>query len=645
MPSNFEIEQTERLLNIESPLGDNKLILTGFRGTEKLSGLFEFHLDVISPDHDIQPQEILGKGVSWSVRKPGGDRRPFHGVVGRLVGGGSFGRGYRWYTLDVMPAFWLLTHNQNCKIFQHKTVPDIIKQVTAEFPEIVLDMSGVTGDHPPRNYCVQYKESDFRFLTRIMQEDGLFYYFKHASGSHTLVVADSNATFFDCIGANVAFGVNPDVEAFVTKWLPRRQFRAGKSTQRDYNFETPSNTLQTSINTLLPVSAFKRFERYNFPGGYLTSADGDKVTRLRMEAEESGYQMVEAESTASGFATGGRFTMGTHEVTPENAKGYFITSVSHNSSDFSHVTGEGTGEDPNYSNSFSCSSEDNNYRDECSTGKPSVPGLQQAIVCGDGGDEICTDEYGRIKIQLMWDQDGGYNGNSSCWVHVAQPWAGSQWGGQFIPRVGMEVVIGFYNGDLDHPICIGCVYNAKYMPPYPLPELKTVSGIRTHSTPGGGSENFNELSFDDKIGAEQIYMQAERDLTTWAKHDEQHTVGNDQQVSVRGNRTISIAVGNETETIKQGNRTVELNQGNDSLTLDQGNLTINVSMGSVSITAMQGITFTVGQSSLSITQTGISMSGMNMSTSGTLSTQISGTTTSISGSASMNVSGGIIMIG
>ena len=663
MSSNFDIEQTARLLQVESPLGDNKLILTGFRGNEKLSGLFTFRLDLVSPDHDIQPEEILGKGIAWSVGKPGGDRRNFHGIVGSLGGGGSFGRGYRWYYVDVMPAFWLLTHNSNCKVFQQKSVPDIIKQVVADFPDVVLDMSGITADHPPRDYCIQYKESDFRFLTRIMQEEGLFYYFKHAQGSHTMVVADSNATFFDCLGAEATFGVNSDVESFVTQWLPRRKFRAGKSTQRDYNFETPSNTLQSSVNTLINVPTFKPFERFHYPGGYLTSSDGDRLTRLRMEAEEADYQSCDAESNAADFATGGRFTMGTHEVTPESSKGYYVTSVTHDSSDFSHVTGEGTGEAPDYKNSFSCSSEDNNYRDECSTDKPVIPGLLQGIVTGGSGDEICTDEYGRIKVQFHWDRIGGFNDESSCWVPCAQLWAGSQWGGQFIPRVGMEVLIGFYSGDPDHPVCIGCVYNASNMVPYALPGNKTQSGIKTHSTTGGGSDNFNELRFEDKMGSEEVYVQAEKDLNTLVKNDETRTVKHDQTLTITNDRTITVQQGNETETIQQGNRSVELNQGNDSLkldqgnrtvklsmgndelTLDMGNITIKASMGAISIESMQGITLTVGQSKLSIDQTGISVTGMMVKLNGQVQTQVQGLMTQISADAMLQISGGITMIG
>jgi type VI secretion system secreted protein VgrG len=562
-----------------------------------------------------------------------------------------------------MPALWLLTHNENCKVFQNKTVPDIIQAVAGDFPDVVLDLSGITGDHPPRNYCVQYKESDFAFLSRIMEDEGLFYYFRHAEGSHTMVVADSNATFFDCIGTDVSFGVNPDVEAFVTQWLPRRQFRAGKWAQRDYNFETPTNTLQSSVNTLINVPTFSAFEIFDYPGGYLTNAAGDQKTRIRMEAEESGYQLVDAESTASGFATGGRFTLGTHEVTPEGGNGYFVTSVSHDASDFSHVTGEGTGEPPTYRNSFSCMTEQNNYRDECKTPRPVIPGLQQAIVTGASGDEICTDEYGRIRIKFPWDRFGASDDTSSCWVPAAQLWAGPQWGGQFVPRVGMEVLVGFYNGDPDHPIVIGCVYNALNMPPYALPDNKTQSGVKSHSSTGGGNDNFNELRFEDKKGSEQISVQAEKDLTTLVKNDETRTVQNDQTLTITNNRTITVQQGNETETIQQGNRSVTLDQGNDSLTLsqgnrtvelkmgndqltlDMGNLTIDVNMGSVSITAMQGITLTVGSSSLSITQTGIALNGIMLSIDATGQAEMSGAMVEVSGDAMTEISGGIVMIG
>ena len=645
MSSNFEIEQSGRLLNVESPLGDNKLILTRFRGTEHLSDLFKFELELVSPDHDIQPGEILGKAIAWSIHKAGGTRRPFHGIVGSLSGGGSFGRGYRWYTVEVHPAFWLLTHNENCRVFQQKTVQDILKAVTSPFPDLVLDLSGVTGNHPPREYCVQYKESDFKFLSRLMEDEGLFYYFKHAQGSHTMVVADSNATFFECLSKAATFGVNSGVEEFVTQWLPKRKMRAGKWTQRDYNFKTPTNNLQSTVNTLINVPTFKALERFDYPGGYTANAQGDQRTKVRMEAEESGYQAVDAESTACDFATGGRFTLGTHEVTPEAAKSYFVTSVTHDASDYSHVTAEGSGEAPSYKNSLTSQTDQTNYRDECTTPRPTIIGLQQGIVTGGSGDEICTDEFGRIKVHFFWDRFGANDDTSSCWVPVVQPWAGNQWGMQFIPRVGMEVAVAFYNGDPDYPICVGCVYNGTNGAPYSLPGNKTQSGIKSHSSTGGGSDNFNELRFEDKKGSEEVYLQAEKDMNALVKNDETRTIKHDQTLTVTNDRTITVKQGNVSETIQQGNRTVKLNMGSDQLTLDQGSLTINVSLGSVSITAMQGITLTVGQSSLSITPTGIALSGGLMSVDGQLSTAISGLTTSVSGSATTTVSGGIIMIG
>jgi type VI secretion system secreted protein VgrG len=733
----FEIKQTDRLLNISSPLGDDALILTGFKGTERLSGLFQFRLDLVSPDLDIAPEAILGREIGWSVRRPGGERRPFHGVVGRLGGGGTFGRDYRWYYLEVMPAFWLLTHTANCRIFQHLTVPEIIQQVLCQYPDMVFDLSGVTAAHPPHEYCVQYNESDFTFLSRLMEDEGIFYYFRHEVDRHVMVMADGNAAFFDCLGAVARFGVNPDVEAYISRWQRRRQFRGGRWTQRDYNFQTPASALQCSVNTVLDVPSFKPFEYFGYTGGYMTASWGEARTRLRMEAEEAFYEVIEAESTSCDMATGGRFVLAPENVYDDQEQAHFLLSLTHQATDFSHVSGEGTGEPPDYRNSFTCMSESIPYRPERTTPRPVMGGPQPALVTGPPGEEQYYDQYGRIKVQFPWDRYGRDDENSSCFIRVAQPWAGTHWGSQFLPRIGMEVLVDFLEGDPDRPFVVASAYNAVNMPPYALPQNKTQSGIKSHSTIGGGPDNYNELRFEDMIGAEQVVFQAEKDHLglvkndeTWLvrhdrtetvghdetidighdrtetvehdetitigndrteivghdetitiRHDRTETVENDETITIKNDRTETIEEGDETIAILQGDRSVTLNQGDDSLELGQGNrsvtldegdhslflglgdrtvtlgrgddtltlqsgdLTVTVSQGKISLQAQQSIELVVGGSTLTIDQTGISMSGMMISINGQLMTQVSGVMTTLSGDAMVVIAGGLIEIG
>jgi len=309
--------------------------------------------------------------------------------------------------------------------------------------------------------------------------------------------------------------------------------------------------------------------------------------------------------------------------------------VTHNATDYSHIGGEGNNEAPSYANSFTCLDDSVKYRPPRVTARPQISGLQIATVVGPAGEEIYTDKYGRIKVQFPWDRLGKNDENSSCWMRVTQLWSGPQWGAQFVPRIGMEVLISFLDGDPDRPVVVGCAYNAKNMPPYKLPDNKTQSGIKSHSSIGGGADEFNELHFEDLKGQEVVWLQAQRDMHGLIKHDETRTIGNDdthsvghdQTITIANNRTETVQNGTETVTIQKGKRTVTLGQGddvlelqqgsravsidkgNDQLTVSQGNLTISVSAGSISITAAQSITLTVGGSSISISPSGVDVKG------------------------------------
>ncbi len=640
----FDIEQTGRLLNCTSPLGADQLILTGFTGTEQISAPFAFHLDLVSPESDIAPEALLGREIAWSVRRPGGSRRPFHGIVGRMAGGGSFMRGYRWYSLDIMPAFWLLQHTANCRIFQNKSVPDILGLVLGQYPDVVFDLGGISGTHPPREYCVQYDESDFAFLCRLMEDEGIFYYFRHEEGCHVMVMGDSNRAFFDCLETEARFNVNDDVQAFITRWQPIQQFRGGRWTQRDYNFKTPNSTLQCGVNTVVDVPSFKPFEYFDYPGGYMASGWGETRTRLRMEAEEAGYESVEVEGSACDMGSGGRFTMASDDIYASDSESYFIHSLTHKATDFSHVTGEGTGDPPDYTNSFTCIAEDTPFRPPRRTPWPRMHGPQPALVTGPAGEEQYYDEYGRIKVHFFWDRYGREDETSSCFIRVAQPWAGQHWGSQFLPRIGMEVLVDFLEGDPDRPFVLASSYNAINMPPYDLPANKTQSGIKSRSTIGGGPDNYNELRFEDKKGAEQVVFQAEKDHLglvkndeTWLvrhdrtetvqhdetitiqhdrteevwhdetitiKHDRTETVEHDETITIKNDRTETVE-GEESLTIKkdrsrtveegddslevqQGDRSAKISQGDDSLEISQGDRSVKLGQGNDDLTLDQG---------------------------------------------------------
>ena len=316
-----------------------------------------------------------------------------------------------------------------------------------------------------------------------------------------------------------------------------------------------------------------------------------------------------------------------------------------------------------YENRFRCLPLEIPFRPARETPRPVVHGTQTAVVVGPPGEEIFTDKYGRIKVQFHWDRDGKNDADSSCWVRVATPWAGQQWGVIHIPRVGQEVVVAFEEGDPDRPIMVGSVYNAAMMPPYKLPDNKTQSGVKTRSTLKGGDKNFNELRFEDKKDSEDIYFHAEKDFHRVVEHDDDLKVGHDQTIEVKndrtekvkegdekvtiekGNRTIVVETGDDAHQIKKGNRDVQIDMGNDTLTIKMGNQTTKLNLGASSTEAMQSIELKVGQSSIKLDPTGVTIQGLMITITGQVQTQVSGLMTTISGSAMLQESGGIIMIG
>ena len=611
-------------LSLTTPLGKDALILQEFDGTEGLSRLFSFRLDMVSEQQAITASSMLGKAVSWSVAGPEGDQRHFAGIVREFVGAEAWGRGYRVYHAEVVPWFWLSSRTADCRIFQNKSVRDILQTVLSDNTMSDFDLSGIKGDHPPREYCVQYRETDFNFLSRLMEEEGIFYFFRHAAGSHKMIVADDQSAFYTCEESEVEFRPNPHVISRVSAWLPRREFRPGVWTQRDYDFEAPAKNLQTTKNTLLDVAAARAYEIYDYPGGYTDKARGDNLTRWRMEEDEAPYGEIDAQGTCRHFSPGAKFSLVTHDIESEQG-GYTIATTHHRAADYTHFAGH---EVPSYyANSFSCTPSRSLFRPPRLTPKPVVHGPQTAVVVGPAGEEIYCDKYGRVKVQFHWDRYGTHDDKSSCFIRVAQWLAGPQWGAIFTPRIGMEVIVEFLEGDPDRPIIVGTVYNGDNMPPYTLPDNKTQSGFKSRSSQHGNAANFNELRFEDKKGDEDIVFHAEKDYHRSVEHDDDLQVGNNQTITIKKDRTETVEQGDDSVTIKTGDRSIE------------------VSLGSSSLEAMQKITLKVGTSSITIDQASITLSAMTINIQGQLAIDIQSPMTTVTGSAVLTLSGGLLMIG
>jgi type VI secretion system secreted protein VgrG len=484
-----QLTQKHRLLSVTTPLGDDVLLLTAFRGREELSRLFHYELDFFSERDDIAAKDLVGQGIRWCVQHmPGSEPRYFHGVVSRFAALDIDPGGLRHYRAEVVPPLWFLTRSTDCRIFQNKTVPEIVEAVFADFgiTDYKLHAKGV---HPKREYCVQYRETAFDFLSRLLEEEGISYFFVNTADQQVLTLTDVNSSFVDCQEQSVEYhpGIAPQNFLAVTGWEHRFTYPSGKWSQTDYNFETPDANLLSSSATVVKLKDVSKYERFDYPGGFKQAADSKNSTKLRMEEEETPYNQVHGTSLCRSFMAGGKFALVKHPAGAENQE-YLLTAVEHEAVEGSYA---GNGKQTYYRNRFTGMPSRVPFRPARRTSRPVVKGPQTAVVVGPKGEEIYTDKYGRVKVQFFWDRQGKKDENSSCWIRVAENWAGKNWGMVFHPRIGQEVIVDFLEGDPDRPLITGRVYNAQHMPPYPLPANQTLSGIKTRSSKGGSAEDFN----------------------------------------------------------------------------------------------------------------------------------------------------------
>jgi type VI secretion system secreted protein VgrG len=540
------LTQDQRLLSIKSPLAKDELLLTSFEGTEYISDLFEFQIDVLSSNHAIQPETLIGKTVSVTIQNE--IKRSFNGYISCFTYGEVKADNLRSYRMTMVPWLWFLSKNNNHRIFQGKNTKDIITQIFKDLGFNDFDYKA-TGNPGVREYCVQYNESDLHFISRLLEEDGIAYYFEQQKEKHVLHIVDEANAYQACAETDLTYSKGNQPNTQITRWLHKHEFRKGKWSLNDYDFTQPTKSqLQTTASTS-KFANVKNYEHYEYSPYHDFSGIKD-LTKKRIETEETPMNVIEASSDCSSFYAGGKFKLSKHAVSSEQGS-YIITVIKHRAVDNSYLAGHDS--ESEYGNSFSCIPEAVHFRPPKTHIKPVMLGPQSAVVVGPAGEDIYIDKYGRIKVQFFWDREGKKDENSSCYLRVVQPWAGSGWGTSFIPRMGMEVIVNFIDGDPDRPLVTGSVYNADNMPPY---SSKTQSGIKTRSSKSGTSSNFNELRFEDKKDNEQIYLHAEKNLDSMVENDESHTVDHNRTKTIGENETSSIAknrdksVGeNQTESI------------------------------------------------------------------------------------------------
>lgn len=565
-----ELMQDLRLLELSTPLGANTVVINGFAGSNGISQPFHFKLDLLADieaksegeikELDTRIKTLLGKAVSVKMLYEDSPQH-FHGLVGKLS---VLPRELRFlhYSAEVVPWLWLLTLKSESRIFQDKTVVEIVKAVFDDLKKSFPDVSyrdATTGNHIPLDYCVQYRESDFNFVSRLLEHDGIFYFFEHSESKHTLVLADANATISKCPGKSQVLYVEGGIgerEGVIHHWEETLELRSSKFSFRDHHFQLPTKSLEVSDQT--QDTSAPPLEFYDYPGEFAlrfknpeqrlgqVEEEGNKIVKIRLDEEVLPGKVFNATSTRRNLLAGHRFNLTKH---PSDDGEYIIFSTEcHASQTPDYISGHPA---PGvlYQNSLVCVPAATRIRPKRVTPKPMVYGPQTAVVSVKSGEESWLDKFGRVRVQFHWEREGKNNETSACWVRVAQSWAGASWGTHFWPRVGQEVVVEFLEGDPDRPIITGSVYNAANMPPYTLPDYYTRSGIISRSSKNGGSKNFNELRFEDKMSQEQIFLNAEKDMDHRVENDHRIFIGANQHLIVKASQTEKIE-GNKHEHVK-----------------------------------------------------------------------------------------------
>jgi len=592
----MEITQRTRLVRIDSPLGEDVLALQTLEGEEELGRPFLYELQLVSENPALNFDRLLGKPLSLALELPGGGTRPFHGIVSRFAqtaGSGQFA-GYR---VTLQPWLWLLTRTSDCRIFQNRSVPEIVKQVFRDLGFSDFE-DALSRTYRAWEYCVQYRETSFDFVSRLLEQEGIYYYFRHERNRHVLVLADAAgahacAPGYACVPYYPPTGEQRERD-HIYDWHLAREVQPGSLALNDYDFQRPGASLEVRAsqprahdNGAHPL--------FDYPGEYVQGGDGEHYARTRLEAIQTACERLRLRGNARGLGCGQLFELNGCARTDRNRE-YLIVAARYRIVQERYESGEPENASQ-FDSALECLDADQAFHPLPSTPRPIVQGPQTARVVGPAGEEIWTDQYGRVKVHFHWDRHDRSDENSSCWIRVSQAWAGKNWGAIQIPRIGQEVIVSFLEGDPDRPIITGRVYNAEQTVPYALPANATQNGIKSRSSKGGGPANFNEIRMEDRKGAEQLYIHAEKNQDIEVENDESHSVGHDRSKSIGNDETVQVGrhrterVGlNETLSIG-ANRTEDV-AGNESIAI-LGNRTISVSQSETAAVALQR-THTVG---------------------------------------------------
>ena len=586
------------LTSLDTPLEPGVLVFRSMKGHERLSEPFVYRLEVSSRSYTGTGADLIGQPIAVHFEYSGGVRH-FSAFVGDFEHGPSVGSSYASYFLTLRPWFWLLTQVHNSRIFQNETIPDIVKDVLREHGYSDFE-DKLFETYLQREMVVQYNESDFNFVSRLLEEEGIYYFFRHEESKHILVFADSQSSHEPEADTKELPFYPPDqhrehLQQVVNSWAPTQRQRPDTFATRAYDFKHPKADLNGK-RVKSSDSAITAQEVYEYPSPHLVKDQGDEYARKRLEELQANLRTISGGSNAPNLQVGRTFKLTDHPTESENAE-YLVLGGNFTLREPELESG-GANEGPIYQVDFEALPHTMPFRPPRLTPKPYMRGPQTARVVTSGSEDLTTDEFGRIKIKFHWDRFGKDDQTASAWVRVAQMWAGAGWGGQFIPRVNMEVVVIFLEGDPDHPLVTGCVYNGDNAPPYPV---NTQSGVKSRSTKGGSPDNFNEIRFEDKKDSEELHIQAEKDMSTLVKHDRTTTIQRNDTLNITGDQFIKIH-GNLSMTIEgvtEKDNPDKAKPVKSSMGIT-GAHTMDAS-DTIAIQAPNKITFTCGGSSITMT--------------------------------------------
>ena len=625
--------QASRPARIATPLGEDVLLFGSMTGAERLGRPFDYELVLFSEQSALDYRRLIGQNVTVAVDKPDGEPRFFNGFISRFAQTDYEGRLCE-YRANVVPWLWFLTRSSDCRIFQNMTIPEILKQVFQDhgFSDARFALH---GEYKPWEYCVQYRESAFDFVSRLMEQEGIYYYFNHQNGKHLLMLVDTMGSHPEFKGYEelryrpARKGV-PDHET-LWRWVEEHEVQAGGYSVMEFDFKRPRRDGIASASKDLPQAA-SRMEQFDYLGQMDSGSDGNRYSRVRLDEAQAQQEAYSGEGNARGICTGVRFKLRDHPRKDFN-KEYLTTATEFQIESSPFETNARSASDFVYTARMTAIPVTQEFRSARVTPKPKTQGPQTAFVTGPEGEEIYTDKYGRVKVHFHWDRHGAANENSSCWIRVASTMAGKGWGAIWTPRVGQEVVVDFLEGDPDRPLITGRVYNEVAPPPYELPAHKTISSNKSNSTKGGNG--FNEIRFEDKKGEEQIFLHGEKNLDIRVKNDSFETierngnlvvkqdrlehvennrheivdadhfekVGKDRHLSVEGKEAKQIC-GSLSLTVKGD--VIEVFKGNHS---EQTSEDLYLRATGVVIESVTGLTLKCGGNSIVLDSTGVTIKG------------------------------------